>query len=98
LDLQGELLTNLIITKLPFAPPSSPIEQAHAEYIIRHGGNPFAQLTIPQACKQLVQATGRLLRSEQDCGRIILLDRRIVTKSYGRALLAALPPFTVTID
>lgn len=98
LDLQGELLTNLIITKLPFAPPSSPIEQAHAEYIIRHGGNPFAQLTIPQACKQLVQATGRLLRSEQDCGRIILLDRRIVTKSYGKALLAALPPFSVTID
>lgn len=93
LDLPGHLLTNLIITKLPFAIPDSPIEAALAEAITLRGGNPFLQITVPEASRKLVQACGRLIRKEQDSGRIVLLDRRLVTRHYGKALLAALPPF-----
>ena len=98
LDLPGRLLTNLVITKLPFAVPTSPLEEALAEAISRKGGNAFVQLTIPATAKKLVQACGRLLRQEQDEGRIIILDRRLVTKSYGQAMLNALPPFRRNIE
>lgn len=98
LDLPGKLLTNLVITKLPFAVPTSPLEEALAEAISRKGGNAFVQLTIPATAKKLVQACGRLLRQEQDEGRIIILDRRLVTKSYGQAMLNALPPFRRSIE
>jgi len=93
LDLPGHYLTNLIITKLPFAVPNSPLEQAMAEWVEAQGGNPFLQLTVPQASRKLVQACGRLVRNEQDEGRAIILDRRLVTRRYGAALLDALPPF-----
>ncbi len=98
LDLPGHLLTNLIITKLPFAIPDSPVEAALAETITLRGGNPFMQVTVPEASRKLVQACGRLIRKEQDAGRIVLLDRRLVTKRYGKALLDALPPFRRRID
>jgi len=93
LDLPGNQLTNLIITKLPFAVPTSPIEAAQAEWITARGGNPFLQITIPDASRKLIQACGRLIRKEGDSGRVILLDRRILTRRYGKGLLAALPPF-----
>ncbi|MFW9287497.1 helicase C-terminal domain-containing protein, partial [Glaesserella parasuis] len=76
LDLPGKLLTNLIITKIPFAVPTSPVEEAHAEYIEKCGGNPFLQISVPEASKKLVQSVGRLLRKEEDSGRVVLLDRR----------------------
>lgn len=98
LDLPGELLQNVIITKIPFAVPSSPVEQAHAEYIQQRGGNPFLQISVPEASKKLIQAVGRLLRKESDSGRVVLLDRRIVSKRYGKALLDALPPFQRIIE
>ncbi|EGR0410789.1 ATP-dependent DNA helicase DinG [Vibrio cholerae] len=98
LDLPGELLENLIITKIPFAVPTSPVEQAHAEYIQDLGGNPFMQITIPEASKKLIQSVGRLLRKERDSGRVVILDRRVVSKRYGKALLDALPPFKRTIE
>ncbi len=98
LDLPGDLLTNLIITKLPFAVPTSPFEEAMAEAVTKRGGNPFLLLTVPATARKLVQACGRLLRKEQDHGRIVILDRRLVTKSYGKAMLAALPPFQRQID
>lgn len=98
LDLPGDYLTNLIITKLPFAVPTSPVEQAHAEYIKIKGGNPFLQLAIPDASRKLIQSCGRLLRNEQDYGRITILDRRLVTKRYGKSLLDALPPFRRVIE
>lgn len=98
LDLPGALLTNLIITKLPFAVPTSPFEEAMAEAVTKRGGNPFLQLTVPAAARKLVQACGRLLRQEQDQGKIVILDRRLVTKSYGSAMLKALPPFRQQID
>ena len=98
LDLPGDYLTNLIVTKLPFAVPTSPVEQAHAEYIKVKGGNPFLQLTIPDASRKLIQSCGRLLRKEQDYGRITILDRRLVSKRYGKSLLDALPPFRRVIE
>ncbi len=98
LDLPGNLLTNLVITKLPFAVPTSPLEEALAEAISRKGGNAFVQLTIPATARKLVQACGRLLRQELDEGRIIILDRRLVTKSYGSAMLNALPPFRRQVE
>lgn len=98
LDLPGDLLTNLIITKLPFSVPTSPVEEAQAEYIVAKGGNPFMSLSVPEASKKLIQATGRLLRNEKDTGTITLLDRRIVNKRYGKELLAALPPFKRNVE
>ena len=98
LDLPGPLLENLIITKIPFAVPTSPVEQAHAEYIESRGGNPFMQIAVPEASKKLIQAVGRLLRKEQDSGKVTILDRRLVTKRYGSALRESLPPFKRVIE
>ncbi|WP_117233255.1 ATP-dependent DNA helicase DinG [Vibrio maerlii] len=98
LDLPGELLKNLVITKIPFGVPTSPVEQAHSEYIESRGGNPFLQITVPDASKKLIQSVGRLLRKEQDSGRVVILDRRIVTKRYGKSLLDSLPPFKRNIE
>ena len=93
LDLPGNYLSNVIITKLPFSVPTSPVEQAQAEYITAKGGNPFMNLSVPETSKKLVQACGRLLRNEKDTGVIVLLDKRVATKRYGKQLLDSLPPF-----
>jgi len=93
LDLPGDYLNNLIITKLPFSVPTSPVEQAQAEYVTAKGGNPFMTLSVPDTSKKLVQACGRLLRNEIDEGVITLMDKRVVTKRYGKQLLDSLPPF-----
>ncbi|WP_028117339.1 ATP-dependent DNA helicase DinG [Ferrimonas senticii] len=98
MDLPGDYLTNLIITRLPFSVPTSPVDQAHAEYVQSKGGNPFLQLTVPDAAKKLVQACGRLLRNEQDYGTITILDRRLVSKRYGSSLLESLPPYRRHIE
>ncbi|MEO2280865.1 ATP-dependent DNA helicase DinG [Pseudoalteromonas pernae] len=98
LDLPGDYLTNLVITKIPFAVPTSPIEEAQAEFVQSKGGNPFLSITVPDAAKKLVQSCGRLLRKERDSGRITIYDRRLVTKRYGKAMLDTLPPFKRQID
>lgn len=98
LDLPGHYLTNLMITKLPFAVPDSPVEEAHAEWITSKGGNPFMQITIPEASKKLIQSCGRLVRKESDTGKITLLDRRVISKRYGKSLLDSLPPFTLHVE
>ncbi len=98
LDLPGNYLNNLIITKLPFSVPTSPVEQAQAEYITTKGGNPFMSLSVPDTSKKLVQACGRLLRNEKDEGVITLMDKRVVTKRYGKQLLDSLPPFERIIE
>ena len=98
LDLPGKLLTNLIITKLPFSVPTSPVDQAQAEYIKLNGGNPFMQISVPDASKKLIQSCGRLLRNELDTGMITILDRRLVSKRYGKELLNSLPPFKLNIE
>ncbi|MFY8327245.1 ATP-dependent DNA helicase DinG [Pseudoalteromonas sp. ZZD1] len=98
LDLPGKYLENLVITKIPFAVPTSPIEEAQAEFVQSKGGNPFLSITVPDAAKKLVQSCGRLLRKENDQGLITVLDRRLVTKRYGKAMLDTLPPFKRQID
>ncbi len=92
-DLPGDYCTHVVIAKLPFAVPDDPIEAALSEWIETRGGNPFMEITVPDAAIKLVQACGRLLRTESDKGTVTLLDRRIVTKRYGKAILNSLPPF-----
>lgn len=93
-DLPGDYCRHVVIAKLPFAVPDDPIEAALSEWVEARGGNAFMEITVPDAALKLVQACGRLLRSETDTGKISLLDRRIITKRYGKAILDSLPPFT----
>ena len=93
IDLPGEYLEHVVITRLPFSVPDNPIDASLAEWITERGGNPFMEISVPDASIRLVQAAGRLLRSETDTGRITILDRRIVSRRYGQLLLDALPPF-----
>jgi len=93
IDLPGDYCRHVIIAKLPFAVPDDPLDQALAERVEAAGGNAFYDVAVPDAALRLVQACGRLIRSEDDWGRITLLDRRILTQRYGRALLDSLPPF-----
>src|SRR5690554_1148233 len=92
-DLPGNLCTHVIITKLPFPVFTRPIEQARQEWILRRGGQPFTALSLPAVSIKLIQACGRLLRKETDQGRITILDRRLLTKGYGKQLLAHLPDY-----
>jgi ATP-dependent DNA helicase DinG len=92
-DLPGAYCEHVVIAKIPFAVPDDPVEAALAEWIEARGGNPFMEIAVPDASLRLVQACGRLLRTEADRGTITLLDRRLVTQRYGKAILNALPPF-----
>lgn len=98
IDLPGDYLTHVVITRLPFAVPDDPVGATLAEWIESRGGNPFMHISVPDASVKLVQACGRLIRKEDDQGRITLLDRRVLTRRYGRALLDSLPPFRREID
>ncbi|MEQ6887683.1 ATP-dependent DNA helicase DinG [Halomonas sp. CS7] len=98
IDLPGDYLTHVVITRLPFSVPDDPVGATLAEWIESRGGNPFMRISVPDASIKLVQACGRLIRKEADQGRITLLDRRVLTRRYGRALLDALPPFVREID
>ena len=97
-DLPGAYCEHVVIAKIPFAVPDDPVEAALSEWIEARGGNPFMELAVPDASLRLVQACGRLLRTEEDRGTITLLDRRVVTQRYGKAILNALPPFRRIID
>jgi ATP-dependent DNA helicase DinG len=92
-DVVGDALSLVIIDKLPFAPPDDPVIQARCESLRRAGGDPFSQVQLPQAALALKQGAGRLIRSESDRGVLVLGDERLVTRGYGRRLLASLPPF-----
>ncbi len=91
-DVPGHALRLVILDKIPFAVPTDPVIQARSAEVERNGGNPFAQLSVPAAAITLKQGFGRLLRTQKDAGIVALLDRRVVTKSYGRMLLGSLPP------
>ncbi|MBH5950843.1 ATP-dependent DNA helicase DinG, partial [Neisseria meningitidis] len=93
LDLPGTACVQVIIAKLPFAMPDNPIEKTQNRWIEQRGGNPFIEITVPEAGIKLIQAVGRLIRTEQDYGRVTILDNRIKTQRYGQQLLAGLPPF-----
>ena len=87
-----------MITQLPFAVPTDPVGATYAEWLESRGRNPFIEVTIPEATRLLIQYCGRLIRSEADRGRIVLLDRRVVVKRYGERMLQALPPFEWVIE
>ena len=90
-DVPGEALSNVIITRLPFAVPDHPLTEAKLELIEERGGDPFTEYSLPEAILRLRQGVGRLIRTKSDKGIIVILDNRIVTKPYGRAFMRALP-------
>ena len=90
-DVPGEALRNVIITQLPFAVPTYPLTEARSEAITLAGGNSFREYTIPEAVIKLKQGFGRLVRKADDKGIVVILDSRILTKSYGKIFLRALP-------
>jgi ATP-dependent DNA helicase DinG len=91
-DVPGHPLRGLVIPKLPFKVPSEPVTAARIEAIEARGGNAFAEYMLPHAAIRLKQGFGRLIRSRMDRGVVLVLDRRIVSKGYGRYLLDSLPP------
>ena len=91
-DVPGWALRLVVIDKIPFAPPNDPVVAARCARIDRDGGNGFTQYSVPSAAMTLKQGFGRLIRTQRDAGVVAILDRRIVRKGYGRALLASLPP------
>ena len=96
-DLPGKYCTHVLISKIPFAVPEDPVEATLAEWVREQGGNPFMDITVPDAAIRLKQAVGRLLRSETDAGTVTILDRRLLTRPYGKAILDSLPPFKKVI-
>ena len=97
-DVQGEQLSCVIIDKIPFAVPSDPIVQARGRAIDEAGGNSFVDYSVPAAVITLKQGFGRLIRSLNDRGLLVLLDNRILKKQYGRIFVQSLPPYTRTTD
>ena len=92
-DLPGNYCKHVIIAKLPFMVPDDPLHEALSEWIEDKGGNSFFDIALPIASLRLIQACGRLLRTESDTGTVSILDKRLITKRYGSQLIDALPPF-----
>jgi ATP-dependent DNA helicase DinG len=95
-DLPGNYCTHVMIAKLPFSVPTSPTQKAKSDWLEAQGQNPFMTHSLPQASLKLTQYVGRLVRTEQDSGTVTILDPRLKTKFYGKALIKNLPGFTQT--
>lgn len=95
-DVQGRALELVVITRLPFRVPTEPILEARAEAIAAEGGDPFMTSTVPQAVIKFKQGFGRLIRSRDDRGAVLIFDSRVLSKSYGRFFLDSLPRTRVT--
>ncbi|PAW77096.1 MAG: ATP-dependent helicase [Verrucomicrobia bacterium Tous-C9LFEB] len=96
-DVPGEALSNVILTRLPFAVPDHPLIEAKLERITARGGDAFREYSLPEAILKFRQGIGRLIRTKQDKGIIVILDNRILTKTYGKAFMAMLPDCPVEI-
>lgn len=90
-DIKGDKLRNVIVTKLPFQVPTEPVLQAKMEDMEKKGKSPFWEMQVPKTCLLLRQGFGRLIRSQSDTGMVSILDPRIHTKSYGKNVLQSLP-------
>ncbi len=97
IDAPGDTLKLLIICRLPFRVPNEPVLLARAEAVENRGGNPFLELSLPEAVMKLKQGFGRLMRSRNDRGAVIITDCRIVTKFYGRQFINSLPPARLVV-
>ncbi len=96
-DIPGDSLAQVIITRLPFDPPTHPITEARCDHIRDRGGNPFNELTLPDALITFRQGVGRLIRSATDRGLVTILDSRVLAKAYGRLFLQCLPQPDYTV-
>ncbi len=94
-DVPGEALSNVIVAKLPFAVPSHPLIQARCEELEKRKQNPFMHYSLPEAVLKFRQGVGRLIRSQSDRGYIVILDRRILSKRYGKTFLNSMPKYPV---
>jgi ATP-dependent DNA helicase DinG len=91
IDLPGEQLEYLVVTRLPFAVPSDPVQSALSEEYLRRGEDPFVRLALPQGILRLRQGVGRLIRTQKDRGVVVLTDDRILKRGYGKRFVASLP-------
>ena len=98
IDVRGDALSLVVIDKLPFAPPDDPLVQARIRHLRAEGRNAFSEFQLPQAVTLLKQGAGRLIRDEKDRGVLMILDGRLLSKSYGKIVMASLPPFRLTRD
>jgi len=96
IDVRGEALSLVVIDKLPFAPPDDPVVEARIRRLKSLGRNPFLEYQLPEAVTLLKQGVGRLIRDERDRGVLMILDERLLSRPYGRTVLASLPPFART--